>query len=161
MSNYGTTSACKSQVFVEATVTDCFTSPLIQPPEFQAKYNQLLNVIDSRTRRPVTESFGAPVGDLDVSSTTGGGVFKFEEGGLYQFDNTRRIPIVAIWGRIKGKHDEVGGTDSGYGRPLTDVVDLSDGGRCAIFEGGHIHEYGDKAMAYVLVCVFNFVSLGS
>jgi hypothetical protein len=64
---------------------------------------------------------------------------------MYQFDNTRRIPIVALWGRIKDKQSQLGGVDSGFGRPLTDVVDLSDGGRCAIFEGGHIHEYGNDA----------------
>jgi len=67
---------------------------------------------------------------------------------MYQFDHTRRFPVVALWGKIKDVHGQVGGVESGFGRPLTDVVDLSDGGRCAIFEGGHIHEYGQKAEPY-------------
>lgn len=54
--------------------------------------------------------------------------------------------MVCIYGPIYELYNKLGGPQSPFGRILTDVVDLSDGSKCAIFEGGiHILQWGDKA----------------
>lgn len=47
-------------------------------------------------------------------------------------------PINTVW-------EQAGAHNSKYGRPLCDEQDLPDGGRCSIFEGGHIHAYNGEA----------------
>lgn len=51
------------------------------------------------------------------------------------------IPPFAVYGTISEFYVKEGGVDGKYGRPLADEQDLGDGGRCSIFEGGHIHMY--------------------
>jgi uncharacterized protein with LGFP repeats len=42
-----------------------------------------------------------------------------------------------------GKWSSLGGVHSRLGHPLADPQDLPDGGHCQVFEGGHLHQYGD------------------
>jgi len=51
------------------------------------------------------------------------------------------IPPFAVYGTICEFYKKEGGIEGKYGRPLADEQDLGDGGRCSIFEGGHIHMY--------------------
>jgi len=55
------------------------------------------------------------------------------------------IPPFALYGVIYDFHKKEGGLAGKYGRPLCDEQDLGDGGRCSIFEGGHIHMYNGVA----------------
>ncbi|KAF8899634.1 hypothetical protein CPB84DRAFT_1815643 [Gymnopilus junonius] len=61
--------------------------------------------------------------------------------------NNNSLPYV-IYGEIWYIWKSLGQTDSGWGRPLTDEQELDDGGRCSVFEGGHIHSYGGIAKGY-------------
>jgi len=54
-------------------------------------------------------------------------------------------PPFAVYGAIYEFWLSQGGWDSLYGRPICDEQSLPDGGRCSIFEGGHIHLYGGQA----------------
>lgn len=49
------------------------------------------------------------------------------------------IPPFAVYGTICEFYKKERGIEGKYGRPLADEQDLGDGGRCSIFEGGHIH----------------------
>jgi uncharacterized protein with LGFP repeats len=59
-------------------------------------------------------------------------------------------PIRKYWTGVRG----------GWGRPMTDEQDLQDGGRCQVFEGGHIHRYGDTAGPSVLTSLPDILSYG-
>lgn len=51
----------------------------------------------------------------------------------------------AVYGTIYQYWWEQGGWLSLYKRQICDEQSLPDGGRCSIFEGGHIHLYNGKA----------------
>ena len=69
-------------------------------------------------------------------------MLQFNDGMLVSIaDNT---PPSAVYGKIYAKCIELGGFRGGDGRPLCDERDLPDGGRCTVFEGGHIHKNGDN-----------------
>jgi hypothetical protein len=72
--------------------------------------------------------------------------FSFNGGMICCFDHTGRIPLVCIYGAIFDYWVGFASFNGPFGRPITDVVDLSDGGRCCITEGGHIHAYGTKVV---------------
>jgi hypothetical protein len=55
------------------------------------------------------------------------------------------IPPFAVYDTIFEYFRRQGGLDGRFGRPLCDEQDLGDGGRCSIFEGGHIHLYNGQA----------------
>lgn len=57
----------------------------------------------------------------------------------------------AVYGEIHTVWDKAGCHRSKYGRPICDEQDLPDGGRCSIFEGGHIHLYNGQAQESVLL----------
>lgn len=51
----------------------------------------------------------------------------------------------AIYGPIYEFFRKEKGLEGRLGRPLCDEQDLGDGGRCQIFEGGHVHMYNGIA----------------
>jgi len=55
-------------------------------------------------------------------------------------------PPFAVYGIIFRFWRDAGSSTSKYGRPLCDEQALPDGGRCGIFEGGHIHIINGKAV---------------
>ena len=63
---------------------------------------------------------------------------------ICSIDNT--TPPSAVYGKIFALWQLAGGVKSGWGRPLADEQDLPDGGRCSVFEGGHIHWVGGVAV---------------
>jgi hypothetical protein len=120
-----------------------------QPPEFRAEHDRLRLVIDPLTGRSIADIFGEPRGSGFSVSPSGGHTFTFWGGSICSFDHTGRFPLVFLYGPIYDFHRRLGGSESGFGRPLTSVVDLADASKCCIFEGGHIHSLGDKAGPYV------------
>jgi hypothetical protein len=72
-------------------------------------------------------------------------------GGYGAYDQNPSLPLeltspFAVYGAIfKFWKDEKEGTKGPYGRPICDEQALADGGRCTIFEGGHIHCYDGRA----------------
>lgn len=54
----------------------------------------------------------------------------------------------AVYGAILRLWEKEGGIKSKYGGPLCDERDLPDGGRCSVFEGGHIHCHNGEAKEY-------------
>jgi hypothetical protein len=117
---------------------------LSQPPEFRAKYEQLKQLIDPINNKPIADILGDPRRGFTVNPS-GGHTFYFWGGAIYSFDHTGRFPLVCVHGPIYELHLKLGGVDGGFGRPITDVVDLTDGTKCCIMEGGHIHSWGNKA----------------
>jgi uncharacterized protein with LGFP repeats len=58
--------------------------------------------------------------------------------------NSQQMPLVlvepfAVYGAMYKAWNNEGDFEGKLGRPLCDEQDLADGGRCMIFEGGHIH----------------------
>jgi uncharacterized protein with LGFP repeats len=51
----------------------------------------------------------------------------------------------AVYGVVCQVWEKAGGLEGALGRPLCDEQDLPDGGRCSVFEGGHIHMYNGEA----------------
>lgn len=50
-----------------------------------------------------------------------------------------------VYGTILRFWEKKGGINSKFGRPICDERDLPGGGRCGVFEGGHIHYHGTDA----------------
>ncbi|KDR68347.1 hypothetical protein GALMADRAFT_104893 [Galerina marginata CBS 339.88] len=73
--------------------------------------------------------------------------FGLRPGGLVCTINNNSLPYV-VYGNIYNLWRALGHVDSGWGRPLTDEQGLEDGGRCSVFEGGHIHCYASIARGY-------------
>lgn len=51
----------------------------------------------------------------------------------------------AVYGTILRFWEKKGGINSKFGRPICDERDLPGGGRCGVFEGGHIHYHGSDS----------------
>ena len=58
-------------------------------------------------------------------------------------------PPYAVYGDIFHFWNNAGEFTSTYGRAICDEQSTIDGGRCSIFEGGHIHWLNGEARAYV------------
>jgi len=115
------------------------------PPDINAKYEAMRSVIDPLTNKPVTEVLGGSHIGLQTYPS-GCRRMAFHGGDITSYDHTRRYPIVCIYGPIWSFYEQVGEiAQSVFGRPLSDVRDLPDGSRCAVFEGGHIHQWGSDA----------------
>jgi hypothetical protein len=121
-----------------------------QPNHFHEKWMQLTFIPDLTANRTIAESLGRPYQRL-LDNPSGGQTYGFDEGKLISIGNN---PPCVIYGKIHSLWVSLGGVNSGFGRPLADIQDLPDGGRCSVLEGGHIHGYGDA----VKPCV-HFASL--
>lgn len=95
----------------------------------------------------IAEELAAPYGGPD-NNVTGGQVYKFWGGFLVSLDNV--TPPCAVYGRISSLWDSLGGTKSGWGRPLADEQDTQDGGRCSVFEGTQMHHRCDFSHTHML-----------
>jgi len=119
------------------------------------------SVIDPLTNKPVTEVLGGSHIGLQTYPS-GCRRMAFHGGDITSYDHTRRYPIVCIYGPIWSFYEQVGEiAQSVFGRPLSDVRDLPDGSRCAVFEGGHIHQWGSDAHPYVSRISLMFVECNS
>ena len=78
-----------------------------------------------------------------VDNPCGGQNARFLGGHLVSINNNS-LPYV-IYGEIWNLWRNLGGVESGWGRPLVDEQDLGDGGRCSVMEGGHIHLFNGIA----------------
>jgi hypothetical protein len=110
-------------------------------------------VIDPVTGKTIVDIFGNRRDGFSVNPS-GGHTFTFWGGGIYSFDHTGRFPLVHLYGPIYALHYRLGGVAGAFGRPITSVVDLSDGTKCCITEGGHIHSLGEKAEPYVSIKLY-------
>ena len=85
---------------------------------------------------PEGTPYGAPPNSTGYRNTTG-------------YDGAKQMPLeltppFAVYGAINAYwQNEQGGFEGKYGRPICDEQSLPDGGRCSIFEGGHIHSYNE------------------
>jgi hypothetical protein len=115
----------------------------------RAKYEQLRTVIDPESQKPVADYLGGSYWGLRTFDN-GFRRFNFDNGDIASYDHSGRYPIVCVYGPIFKFYDMLGGAaNSALGRPLSDVRDLPDGSRCAVFEGGHLHQWADKVEPYV------------
>ncbi|KAF9523845.1 hypothetical protein CPB83DRAFT_798747 [Crepidotus variabilis] len=113
------------------------------PPEFRAKYEQLQTLVDPVSAQPIGKLL-QDVFEFKVTKT-GAHILVFRAGAIFSFDHTGRYPLVYMYGPIYSFYNGLRGVDGPFGRPITDVVDLEDGSKCCITEGGHIHSLGNKA----------------
>jgi hypothetical protein len=119
-----------------------FFPPLAQPIPILRKWQELSFQHDPILGTTIAQILGPlywhDVKNIDVGGKrmvfNGGQIVVYEAGSFGVYG-----PICSYWTGVAG----------GWGRPLTDEQDLQDGGRCVVFEGGHIHRYGDKAGPYV------------
>ncbi|KDQ06245.1 hypothetical protein BOTBODRAFT_39718 [Botryobasidium botryosum FD-172 SS1] len=118
------------------------------PPPFRAKLEELKHTFDPTLGESIADALGGPMGQV-INNPQGGQTADFLRGHLVSYDHTGRFPISAVYGPIYHCWQMLGGIGGGLGRPLCDQQDLPDGGRCAIFEGGHIHKYGGKAELFL------------
>ncbi|KZP24996.1 hypothetical protein FIBSPDRAFT_950692 [Athelia psychrophila] len=89
------------------------------------------------------EQLGVPC-LLQQDNPNGGQRYNFVSGEIVSIDNS--APPYAVYGKIFAIWQLAGGVKSGWGRPLADEQDLPHGGRCSVFEGGHIHWVGGVAL---------------
>jgi len=111
----------------------------MQPVPFLQKWIELSIQRDSVSQLSIAKHLGGiRNGGPVFPNLAGGERLRFTQGEIVMFDNL----ACAVYGAI---YDVWTGVEGGWGRPLADEQDLEDGGRCSIFEGGHIHRYGDDA----------------
>lgn len=115
------------------------------PPEFRAEHERLQQVIEPVSGKTIAAILGDLRGDPFKVNPSGGHTLHFYGGSICSFDHTGRFPLVCLYGPIFSLHSKLGASESAYGRPITTVVDLPDGSKCCIFEGGHIHAMGGLA----------------
>jgi hypothetical protein len=94
-------------------------------------------------------------GPSDYRSKKGGQTFSFGNGYLATLNNDTNppppgtplelTPPFALYGPACKFWTDQDADNSKYGRPICDQQFLPDGGRCNIFEGGHIHVYNEIA----------------
>jgi hypothetical protein len=132
-----------------------------QTPFFQQKWSQLILVNNPMNQKPI----GLELGGLERAPRDWGDAKKpgqyvsFSNGLLGTLSNDNMFPPpgtpleltppFAVYGGPYSFWSDQGGSKSKFGRPICDQQALADGGRCNIFEGGHIHFYNGSSQEYV------------
>jgi hypothetical protein len=77
-----------------------------------------------------------------TDNENGGKTLHFRQGRL--ISSTYQSSPFIVYGGIFTLWDKLGALKSGFGYPLADPQFLPDGSVCSVFEGGHIHQVGNK-----------------
>lgn len=113
-----------------------------QPPIFVQKFAQLSTVRHPTDGESVIQKLGLPCLKLQTNAA-GGQRYNWLTGEMVSIDNN--TPPCVVYGPIYDLWNGLGNVESGWGRPIADVQYLDDGSCCSVFEGGHIHSYGETA----------------